>query len=98
MIGCFNDICIWYLTYNPLPVHSMNMVVHHIAHGLVSPWFLPGFTALRIFFLALIVYNSFVLSINFNREVLIPYVFYYCLMIAWIRPFVKGNFNRAVQE
>lgn len=62
-----------------------------------SPWFLPNFTVVRILFLTLIVYNSFVLSINFYREVLIPYVFYYCVMIAWVRPFVKGNFNRAVQ-
>ena len=60
-----------------------------------KPWILPSFQIIRFLFLSLIIYNSAVLSLLFSREVLIPYFIWYTFTIAWINPFIKGNFYLA---
>jgi len=65
--------------------------------GFTAPWFLLRFSALRMVFLSLVIYNSLIVSYHFHRDVLVPYFSFYCIMISWIQPFVKGRFLRAFQ-
>lgn len=58
-------------------------------------WILPSFSVVRIIFVLLIVYNSFVLSMSFGREMLIPYFIWYVGTVTWVKPFTHAHFDRA---
>jgi hypothetical protein len=58
-------------------------------------WILPSFSMLRFVFVVLIVYNSFILSLSFVREILIPYLIWYTGIVAWVKPFTHAHFDKA---
>ena len=63
--------------------------------ALPKVWILPSFSVIRIVFVLLIVYNSFVLAMSFQREILIPYLIWYMETVAWVKPFTHAQFGNA---
>lgn len=60
-----------------------------------SPSVLLSFGLIRAIFVCVCMYNSAVLSFFFRREVLIPYVIWYILLVSWIHSFTQCNFHVA---
>ena len=74
-----------------MPLHiNLNKI-----RTLPKVWILPRFSILRFVFLFLIVYNSFILSLSFVREFLIPYFIWYMGIVAWVKPFTHTRFDKA---
>jgi len=97
-----------YLSLLPLILHLIFLICTRMLQGqsplhislqklsqYSQPWILFRFSVLRILFVILILFQSYVLMYYFNQPICMMYYVWFSIAVAWVHPFLKCRFKQA---